>query len=383
MEKKKVLVWETLATVSGGQKMTLTVMDMLANQYEFYCLIPAEGIMSEELKKRNINYALMGDQTLPIGMKGKKAVFRYGWLTLKNIIMSLRVIRTYNPDILYAPGPAALPWSAICGLLSHKPVIWHLHHIFLDGATKKLLNICGKFKAVKKIIAVSNCVGNQMVDDIARAKVQVLYNPVDIEKYSSGNADNIKKEIEKKLGYVLRNIDPKSIILGHVALVQRSKCQDLVLDLIAGLREKGYNPIGIFVGEVREPEFLSELKQKATRLEIADRVLFMGRRNDIPDLLQLIDILIIPSSFEGFPLIGLEAASACVPVVACNVAGAEEFVRVSRAGTTFSENDADSAIKAVEVILDEYNIMKINGKAFAEKCNISNYQIAIEDSFRL
>ena len=42
MEKKKVLVWETLATVSGGQKMTLTVMDMLSDIFEFCCLIPAE-----------------------------------------------------------------------------------------------------------------------------------------------------------------------------------------------------------------------------------------------------------------------------------------------------------------------------------------------------
>ena len=45
MQKQKVLVWETLATVSGGQKMTLTVMDMLSDKFEFCCLIPAEGMM--------------------------------------------------------------------------------------------------------------------------------------------------------------------------------------------------------------------------------------------------------------------------------------------------------------------------------------------------
>ena len=77
MQKKKVLVWETLATVSGGQKMTLTVMDMLSDKFEFCCLIPAEGMMSEELKKRSIPYVLMGDQTLPTGVKGKQVIFRY------------------------------------------------------------------------------------------------------------------------------------------------------------------------------------------------------------------------------------------------------------------------------------------------------------------
>ena len=132
--------------------MTLTVLDMLKDEYDFCCLIPAEGLMSEELKKRNIPYVLMGDQTLPTGVKGKKVIFRYGWMSLKNVCKSLGVIRRFKPDLLYAPGPAALPWSAVCGSLTGKPVIWHLHHIFLDGTTKKLLNLCSQWKSVKKMI---------------------------------------------------------------------------------------------------------------------------------------------------------------------------------------------------------------------------------------
>lgn len=97
-------------------------------------------------------------------------------------------------------GRAALPWSAVCGTLFHKPVIWHLHHIFLDGATKKLLNICSNWKSVQKIIAVSNCVGNQIVDEGAHKKVEVIYNPVDVEKYANGDAAKIVSEIEAKLG---------------------------------------------------------------------------------------------------------------------------------------------------------------------------------------
>lgn len=200
MSKKRVLVWETLATVSGGQKMTLTVLDMLSDQYEFCCLIPKEGILSEELNRRNIPYVVMGDQTLPTGVKGKQVVLQYGWMSAKNICKSLMVIRKYKPDLLYCPGPAALPWSAICGSITHKPVIWHLHHIFLDGATKKLLNTCGKWRSVKRIIAVSNCVGNQIKNHDAHSKVVVLYNPVDVEKYANGNPENVRAEIESALG---------------------------------------------------------------------------------------------------------------------------------------------------------------------------------------
>ena len=58
MQKKKVLVWETLATVSGGQKMTLTVMDMLSDKFEFYCLIPAEGMLTSNRSGKSLVFLL-------------------------------------------------------------------------------------------------------------------------------------------------------------------------------------------------------------------------------------------------------------------------------------------------------------------------------------
>ena len=60
----------------------------------------------------------------------------------------------------------------------------------------------------------------------------------------------------------------------------------------------------MFPGETREEDYIEYLKEKTKKLAIDDRVAFLGRRNDIPDLLKIIDILIIPS-FEGFPLAGL------------------------------------------------------------------------------
>lgn len=180
--------------------MTLTVMDLLSDKFSFCCLIPEEGLLSKELKKRNIPYVLMGSQTLPTGVKGKQVAFYYGWMSIKNVWKSIRVIHRYKPDILYAPGPAALPWSAICGALTHKPVVWHLHHIFLDGPTKMLLNFCSRWKSVHAIIAVSNSVGAQIVNEETHRKVMIFYNPVDVEKYSSGNQSSILSEIEAQLG---------------------------------------------------------------------------------------------------------------------------------------------------------------------------------------
>lgn len=47
---------------------------------------------------------------------------------------------------------------------------------------------------------------------------------------------------------------------------------------------------------------MTELNQKVEQYDLREYVIFLGRRNDIPDLLKMIDILIIPSAFEGFSI---------------------------------------------------------------------------------
>ena len=54
----------------------------------------------------------------------------------------------------------------------------------------------------------------------------------------------------------------QTIVIGHVALIQLSKRQDFVLDVIAELRKQGFDAIGIFAEECRETEYMTELKQK-------------------------------------------------------------------------------------------------------------------------
>jgi glycosyltransferase involved in cell wall biosynthesis len=173
----------------------------------------------------------------------------------------------------------------------------------------------------------------------------------------------------------------QTIVIGHIALIQKTKKQWFTLEIIKALREKGYDAVGIFAGECREPEYMDELDQMVNRYELKGQIAFLGRRNDIPDLLKIIDVLIIPSSFEGFPLAGLEAASAGVPVAACNVAGAEEFVRVSGDGACFDEDDIDAAVDAIQTIINNRNRMVDSGKRFSFRRSIDYYKSDIRNVF--
>ncbi len=376
---KKMLVWETLSLVSGGQKMTLTIMDMLKDEYCFHCLIPEKGALSDELNSRSIPYTLLGNQTMPTGIKGKSVVFRYAWLSLKAIVKALKVIRKVKPDIIYAPGPAALPWSAFCGSLTHKPVIWHLHHIFLDGATKKLLNICGGWKSVKLIISVSDCVGDQITNTVASAKKETVYNPVDFERFTSGNGQKILNELK-----IDRN---NNLLIGQIALLQPLKCQTLVIKVAAALKEKGYKITVLFAGRARDEDslYVSQLHKLAFDYGMENEVIFMGQRSDVPDILKAVDLIMIPSSLEGFPLAGLEACAAGTPVVAADVGGSEELIRVSKAGICFKYDNITAATEAVELLVNsnELLIYKQNCLSFASSCSMRNYSRRIHDAFRI
>ena len=352
--------------------MTLTIMDMLRDQYEFCCLIPSEGVLAEELKKRGIPYVLMGDQTLPTGIKGKSEIFRYGWMSLRNVWRSLAIIRKYQPDILYAPGPAALPWSAVCGMLTKKPVVWHLHHIFADGATRKLLNACGKLKAVKSILAVSNCVGDQMENARARVKTHVLYNPVDAPKYASGDASKVLQEVELALGRKIQR--GRTLIVTHIAAITKNKRQDRIIKVILALKEMGTDVVGLMLGDAiskNDQTYKEQLIGEISKHGLEKDIFMPGFRDDIPDFLDLSDCVMIPSSEEGLPLAGMEAMCARRRVVALDCGGAYELLSTAGCGT-FYEAGASDAVIASAVL-----------RAMAEQCSTeiaSGYRFSVEQS---
>lgn len=378
---KKVLIWESHSMISGGQKMTLLVSELLKDEANFIYLIPDKGALSEELDRRHIPYYILGDQSMPAGVKGKSVIIRYAGLSASAISKAVRIILKEKPNWIYAPGPAALPWSAICGMLTNTPVIWHLHHVFLDRPTKKLLNLFSEWSSVKKIIAVSNCVGDQIGNETGKKKVQVLYNPVDVEKYASGSADVIYREYPQ----INNRVAEDTITLGHVALMQETKRQNIVIETARILKEKGYRCRVILVGGTKNEEdekYLRSLKEMTAKYGMEQVVHFLGFRSDVPNVLACCDLIMIPSAFEGFPLAGLEANAAGLPVICADEGGSLEYAEVSHSGEVFRFDDAESAADAVIRCVKRTAEYSANAKSFAESCSIDKYQEEIITLFR-
>ena len=142
------------------------------------------------------------------------------------------------------------------------------------------------------------------------------------------------------------------------------------------LKDRGYDVKLLFAGRARDNalEYVEKLHRLVDTLDMTDNVIFLGQRSDVPNLLQVMNLIMIPSSFEGFPLVGLEAAAAGVPSVVCDVAGAEELVQISGGGISYHEDDVTDAADKIEQMVQFAELYGERGKDFAKLCTDVAYK---------
>jgi glycosyltransferase involved in cell wall biosynthesis len=101
-----------------------------------------------------------------------------------------------------------------------------------------------------------------------------------------------------------------------------------------------------------------DLEREAQELGIASRVKFCGPRKDIPELLKLLDFYVLPSKWEGLPMVILEAMAAGCPVVATDVGGNSTAVVNGVTGALVPPQDPAALADAVIRLLDSPELQK-------------------------
>ncbi|ASM48730.1 hypothetical protein PESP_a0486 [Pseudoalteromonas espejiana DSM 9414] len=130
-----------------------------------------------------------------------------------------------------------------------------------------------------------------------------LPNAVELESFLSIKENNLRKDL---------NIHPKTKIIGHVGRFGKAKNHDFIIDIFNELTSIEDNYCLILIGEGASK---SNIQERVNILGLNDRVRFLGQRNDIPDLMSIIDVFILPSLYEGFGIVLLEAQASGLPCV--------------------------------------------------------------------
>lgn len=226
-----------------------------------------------------------------------------------------RIVREEGIDLVHGMSLKAMAYAA---LLRNVPVIWHHHDILPEGLRNQAwLHL---FAARTRKILVPSEASRQalLAAGIGKGKVEVLHNGVDGSQWHPRPAR--------------RGGSP--LVIGFVGELSERKGVDRLPALLAAMEEEGVGDCRwkIVGGQLSSPAVAEQLKASLAPQIAGGMVEFLGRRENVRDLMQGFDLLWVPSRQEPFGIVLIEAAFSGVPVVACPVGGIPEIVANGRTG---------------------------------------------------
>ena len=155
------------------------------------------------------------------------------------------------------------------------------------------------------IIALHEGMADEIKQMFKINEVSVIRNGIDLERFA--NVSISKKEKRKELG-----IPEDAYVVGQVSRFTYQKNPEFTVNIFHELLKKKENAYLILAGRGKQE---NELRKQVSDLRIEDKVRILVSRDDIPELLKAMDVFILPSRFEGFGIVLVEAQAAGLPCV--------------------------------------------------------------------
>lgn len=175
-----------------------------------------------------------------------------------------------------------------------------------DGAVKKirnyLLNQWG-IRYANQYFACSVKAGNYLFGEKRCGQLVVLPNAIRLERYAFD--EKKRKTIRDSLG-----VKEHELLLGHIGRFAEQKNHEGLLKIFAETRKRGMDTKLVLLGDGELREKTGQLTEE---LGIKDQVLFAGVVANVPDYLSAMDIFLLPSLYEGLPVVCVEAQAAGLP----------------------------------------------------------------------
>jgi glycosyltransferase involved in cell wall biosynthesis len=263
---------------------------------------------------------------------------------IRAVLAYLRVVRKENPDIIQSFTFFDNQLVRLSKFVSRDTkVITGVRTVIDDEPRQRELLDSITLRLSDRIVSNSQAGAEHIIDRGADPdSVEVIRNGRDIETYVNGSAS---PDLYDSL-----SIDPDCPIVGTVGrLVERKGHYDL-LEAWPKVKQEFSEIYLLIVGDGPERD---GLEARAEELNCANSVRFAGQRDDVPDLLDAMDVFVFPSHYEGLPGALLEAMIAGLPIVATPVDGNSELIEDRVTGLFFPPHDSEVlADRLVELLAD-------------------------------
>lgn len=263
--------------------------------------------------------------------------------------LSLRkIIREEKIDVVHLHFSKDTWWVIPALYFSPLPVVLLTKHLE-SGVSKKdvlhrLLN-----RRLDRVIAVSKMVKKNLLNttSLKEPEVVTIYCGLDMERYHP------KIYKERKVLTEFR-LDSETRVVGIVGRLCPGKGQEDFLKAAKLILKVSPETVFMIVGdEIGAPGYKNLLKDLAQGLEISEKIIFAGHRDNIPEMLSLFDVFAFTSHAESFGLTLIEAMAMEKPVVAFDAGAVREIMEDGTSGILVPLGDIPSLAEAIVSLLDD------------------------------
>lgn len=336
MNKVLVSFYNTNKIGGPNTSMKNLVKSFLKNKYDFrgICINEHLGI----IPKINVIKRLVSEIK-----KYSPDIIVVGGLQLHGFYMMISsyLAGYHNATLLVVHGSA-------CDNVNFNKFKYFLFRRIIEPLTLKLsyitITVCDYMS--KREIITQNC----------RRFGGVIYNAIPI----IDNCDIKNESIRKQLG-----ISSSTIVLTYTGRLVYDKGITFLLEAIAKITiNEGI--ILLIVGEGKDKDYFIDY---ANKLSILSKVYFIGKRDDVIEILKETDIYVFPSLHENLPNSLLEACSIGIPVISTNVGGIPEIIIDGKNGILVEKEDVNCLVNAIEKLCSDGALreeMSLYNKAYIE-----------------
>jgi len=207
-------------------------------------------------------------------------------------------------------------------------------------------------KYVDKIISVSDGVKQFLVEErnIPISKIHTIHYGIDLKKFRKKD----EKMKRKEFGF---SVSDK--IVGVLARLTVQKGHTYLIDAASQIIKKYPGVKFLFVGD---GPLRSKLTEQIEQMNLNNHIHFTGFRHDVKELLNMFDLFLLPSLFEGLPNVILEAMACSLPIVATAVDGTPEAIIDGECGILIPPKEPGAIVKGVIKLLDDPELAQRLGK---------------------
>jgi len=347
----KIVFYNHTGKVSGAERLLLNASRRLDGvEFDRIMVCPADGPLADLAGEAGMTVHTVANLEARFTWR-PGAFLRYGKSFVRVISDFRRKIIELNPDLIHANSIRAglVATGATMGL--KMKVVWHLHDLLPRHPLSSAIRMVAALSKRSRMIAVSQAVRRNfcgLLSPSLHNRITVILNAIDLKNFSA--IGNDREEIRN--GLLLENGD---FAIGIVGQLTPRKGQMELLEAFEKLLRKVPRAVLVIAGAAifnRDGEYEELLRSMALRLGISHRVRMLGARQDVPEIMRALDLLVVNSRREPFGLVACEAMAVGTPVLATACDGLPEIIDHGRNGWLVPFGDQQTLVDALSFLAE-------------------------------